>query len=75
MAPNGKTHLMLACAARINANMCGCFVGQKYNAREVHFLAAPALGQIGATGLQQSLNVISHSILQYACPRSAARFP
>jgi hypothetical protein len=73
MAPNRKAHLMLACAARIDANMCRRLVGQKHNVREVHFLAAPALGQIGTAGLQQSLKVIGHWILQHARPRSAAR--
>jgi hypothetical protein len=37
LAPNSKAHLMLACAARIKANMRRRLVGQKYNAREVHF--------------------------------------
>jgi len=42
---------MLACVTGVNANMPRRLVGKNYNIREVHFLAATALGQICAAGL------------------------
>jgi hypothetical protein len=50
--PNREPHLMVACGAGINANMCRRIIGRKDDVREMHFLAASALGHIRAAGLQ-----------------------
>ena len=52
VCPNSQPHLMVARRATVDTDICVTIWWKSVDARDVHFLPAPALGQLSAAGHQ-----------------------